>query len=236
MMQFAKQQKLLTISRNEMERRVDQRTAELTKSVKQRDLLLRELHHRIKNKMQIVDALLATQARHTGDADAWQALQDIRSRVYVLALAHQQLMESDLETFDVAPFLHELTSGIVANRADRSASLSVDALSLMVSIDFAAPPGLLATELVTDCLEHSLPWGSGRISLTLQRYETNAVVLTVSDNRLAPDVAVHADSNKDAQRVKFVRGLVAQLDGTMTERYETGSRVEIVLPIQEVPR
>jgi two-component sensor histidine kinase len=236
MAQFAKQQKLLTSSHEVLEARVVERTAELTESVKRHDLLLRELHHRVKNKLQIVDALLATQARHTSDAEARQALQDIRSRVYVLALAHQKLMQSDLETFDVAPFLRELTSGILANGADRSASLRVDALPLMVTIDFAAPLGLLATELITDCLEHSLPWGSGRITLTLHCNAADAVVLTVSDNRLAPELPDQADSSKAAQRTRFVKGLVGQLDGTMNVRYGNGSHVEISFPIQEVSR
>jgi two-component sensor histidine kinase len=235
--QFARQQKLLTISHEMLEERVVERTAELTESVKRHDLLLRELHHRVKNKLQIVDALLATQARHTSDADARRGLQDIRSRVYVLALAHQHLMQSNLETFDVAPFLHELTRGILANSADRSASLQVDALSLMVTIDFAAPLGLLATELVIDCLEHSLPWGSGRITLTLQLDAAHAaVVLTVSDNRLAPDLPDQADSSKAPQRTKFVKGLVGQLDGTMNACDGKGSHVEISFPIQEVSR
>lgn len=237
MVQFARHQKLLTSSHEVLEQRVVERTAELTESVKRHDLLLRELHHRVKNKLQIVDALLATQARHTSDADARQGLQDIRSRVYVLALAHQQLMQSNLETLDVAPFLQELARGILANIADRSASLHVDVVPLMVTIDFAAPLGLLATELVTDCLEHSLPWASGRIILTLQLNAADTgVVLTVSDNRLATDLLDQANSRKAAQRAKFVKGLVGQLDGIMNVRYGKGSHVEINFPIQEVSR
>jgi two-component sensor histidine kinase len=235
--QFAKQQKNLTNSHEVLEERVVKRTAELTETVKRHDLLLRELHHRVKNKMQIVDALLATQARHTSDADARQGLQDIRSRVYVLALAHQHLMQSDLETFNVEPFLRELTSGILANSADKSASMHLDVLALMVTIDFAAPLGLLVTELVTDCLEHSLPWASGRITLTLQRNAAlAAVVLTVSDNRFAPEFPDQENSSKAAQRAKFVKGLVGQLDGTMNLHYGKGSHVEIIFPIQEVSR
>jgi len=146
-------------------------------------------------------------------------------------------MQSNLETFDVAPFLHELTRAILANSADRSASLHVEALPLMVTIDFAAPLGLLATELITDCLEHSLPWANGRITLTLQRHAAGAaVVLTVSDNRLTPELPDQAGSSKAGQRTKLVKGLVGQLDGTMNVRHGKGSHVEISFPIQEVSR
>lgn len=234
MVQFARQQKLLMRSQEVLEARVIERTVDLTETVKQRDLLLRELHHRIKNKMQIVDAVLATEARHAGDADASRGLQDVRSRIYVLALAHQHLMQSDFETFDIAPFLRELAENTLANRKDSGASVTLEAIPLMVTIDFAGPMGLLVTELMIDSLEQSRRWGSGQITLTLQRNAADAVVLTVSDDRPAPDVPV--DAGKATQRTRVVRGLAGQLDGAMTERYDSGSHVEIVFPDQEVSK
>jgi two-component sensor histidine kinase len=235
MVQFARQQKFLMRSQEVLEERVADRTVELTESVKQRDLLLRELHHRVKNKMQMVDALVATQARHTVDADARQGLQDVRSRIYVLALAHQHLMQSDFETFDIAPFLHQLIDNILANRAERSVELTVEAIPLMVTIDFAAPLGLLATELIIDSLDHSPP-ENGRIALTLQRNDTQAVVLTVSDNRLATSAQAQADSNGVAHGTRIIRGLVAQLDGATTERYSNGLHIEIIFPVHEASK
>jgi two-component sensor histidine kinase len=235
MLQFARQQQLLVRSQGVLEARVAARTVELTGAVKQRDLLLRELHHRVKNKMQMVDALLASQARHTGAADARQGLQDVRSRVYVLALAHQQMMQSDFGTFDVAPFLHQLIDNVRANRAETSVELTVETSPLMVTIDFAAPLGLLAAELIIDSLDHSLPRG-GRIALTLGRTMNEAVVLTVSDNRLAAGIEVEADANRAARRMRIIRGLAAQLDGAATERYSDGLHIEIVIPAQEASK
>jgi two-component sensor histidine kinase len=234
MVQFARQQKFLVRSQEVLEDRVAARTVELTGAIKQRDLLLRELHHRVKNKMQMVDALVATQARHSGDAAARKGLQDVRSRIYVLALAHQQLMQSDFETFDIAPFLRQLTDNILANRAEKSIELVVETIPLMVAIDFAAPLGLLATELVIDSLDHSSSIG-GRVVLTLRLNITQAVVLSVSDNRRAASLRVDADSRSPTQRTKVIRGLVGQLDGTITERFSDGLHVEIVLPAQERP-
>ncbi|HEY0330159.1 MAG TPA: histidine kinase dimerization/phosphoacceptor domain -containing protein [Rhodopseudomonas sp.] len=217
MVQFARQQLLLTRSQDVLEARVASRTVDLTAAVKQRDLLLRELHHRVKNKMQIVDALLATQARHSRNAELRQTLNDLRSRIYVLALAHQQLMQSDFDAFDVAPFLQELTNNIMANGVDPSAELRLDSIALMVSIDFAAPLGLLVTELIIDCLEHSRPPGSGRIALTLRR-EADAVVLAIADNRSARRTDSGADVDKAALRTRVLKGLVRQLDATLSIR------------------
>ena len=232
MAQFARKQHLLMRSGERLEERVALRTIELTAAAKQRDLLLRELHHRVKNKMQIVDALLASQARYTRGADASQDLQDVRSRVYVLALAHQHLMQSDFGTFDIAPFLNQLTDNILANRAEKSVELTVEASPLMVTIDFAAPLGLLATELVIDSLDQSIASG-GRIALTLQRSTAQAVVLAVSDNRPAKSSQLESESNRAVHRTRIISGLVAQLDGAKTERYRDGLHVTIVFPAQE---
>lgn len=227
MVQFARQQKFLMRSQEILEEQVAARTVDLTGAVKQRDLLLRELHHRVKNKMQIVDALLASQARLSGDAGARQVLQDVRSRVYVLALAHQQLMQSDFDTFEVSPFLHQLTDNILANRAGSNVELTLEAPPLMITIDFAAPLGLLATELILDSLEQALPQG-GRIAVTLRNI-AQAVVIDISDNRLA-------GPNDAVQKSRVIRGLVGQLDGAMTERFDGGLHVEIILPVPEMAK
>ena len=133
MAQFARQQTLLIRSQQVLEERVVERTSALTKSVKQRDTLLRELHHRLKNKMQMVDGLLATQVRYTSDGDARQGLQDVRVRVFALGLAHEQLMQSeDFVVFDIAPFLRELAGAVRASDSARNVSMDVDVIPLMV--------------------------------------------------------------------------------------------------------
>ena len=89
----------------------------------QRDLLLREVYHRVKNNLQIVDLLLSMQERQLSDNEAKLALTTLRGRIQVLGLVHEQLMKSgDLVTFDIAPFLDELSRNIVASGADRTVS------------------------------------------------------------------------------------------------------------------
>jgi two-component sensor histidine kinase len=233
MKQFSEQQTWLARSRELLELRVNQRTAELTETIKQRDVLLRELHHRIKNKMQIVDALLAMQARQTGEPEARQTLHDLRSRISVLALAHQHFMASDFQTFDLEQFLRELTGTILANGTKSDAVLRLDASPLMVTIDQAAPLGLLVTELMIDCLEHCVAPAGARIALTIRRNEAHAGVLTLADNRPADDARLHkAASDKAQHRSRIVAGLVRQLDATMIVDRSHGS-VEITFPAPE---
>ncbi len=204
---------------------LDQRTAALV----QRDVLLREVYHRVKNNLQIIDALLAAQAGQFNDKDSATALLDLRQRVYALGLVHQQLMESkDLKTFDVAPFLQQLSDNIVEASVFREIKVSVRAIPLAVGLDFAIPLGLLVTELVTNSLRHAFPAGSGNIAVVLARNEEQKLALTISDDgqERALD-KVSTTGTKAGLGAKIISCLVAQLKGTITVRNEGGMRTEI---------
>src|SRR3546814_13188177 len=85
-----------------------------------RDLLLREVHHRVKNNLQMVDAMLAMQSRQVEDARTLGSIEQLRDRVHALAVVHAQLMASpDLRTFDEAEFLRELPAGPSASISSR---------------------------------------------------------------------------------------------------------------------
>lgn len=210
-----------------LERIVVQRTAAL----EQRDLLLREVYHRVKNNLQMVDALLFMQARNLGDPDARQALTALRGRVYTLGLVHQQLMGSEnLKTFDIAPFLKELSANILQSGDHAGVALSVEACPLDVGLDFAIPLGLLVTELITNSLKHAFPRDAGAISLVLRRDPGGEVVLTVADDgRGLAETGVGAPG----LGVSLLRGLVAQLEGTMVVTSEGGMKTEIRTPMPE---
>lgn len=215
-----------------LEHRVQERTAELTAALAQRDLLLREVYHRVKNNLQMVDGLLVMQARQLTDPASRQAMQGLRDRVYALGLVHHQLMGSeDLKTFDIAPFLQDLSANLVHGGAVREVTLSVEAIPLDVGLDFAIPLGLLVTELVTNSLKHAFPDGRGDINVSLGRAEDGALALVVADNGKGYDGAGSASENpKAALGVSLIEGLVAQLKGTIVIRSQPGAtRTEIRL-------
>jgi two-component sensor histidine kinase len=217
----------------ELERRVQARTAELTAALAQRDLLLREVYHRVKNNLQMVDGLLVMQARQLSDPEGRRAMQGLRDRVYALGLVHHQLMESeDLKTFDIAPFLRELSTNIVHGGAGRTVNLSVEAIPLDVGLDFAIPLGLLVTELVTNSLKHAFPDGQGDIDVTLERAEDGALVLVVADNGKGYNQGGPASEGpKAALGSSIIKGLVAQLRGTLMVESQRGrTRSEIRAP------
>ena len=217
----------LAEGRKTLEQRVIDRTADLQRMVTQRDLLLREVYHRVNNNMQVVDGLLALEAMHLTDAWAQQALRDMRTRVHVLGRAHEQLMVSaDLKTFDFAPFLRELAASVLTNRGDDGISLIVEAIPLMVTLDFAIPMGLVVSELMTICSKQAFLLGNGCVTLNLRNNIDN-FALAVSDNRLGSTNPADADGGETARRMRLLTSLVRQIDGTL-KMHDEGTCVEIL--------
>jgi len=207
-------------AKSDLEAVVEQRTAALG----QRDLLLREVYHRVKNNLQIVDSLLMMQARRLSEPEARAALETLRARVYALGLVHHQLMGSpDLETFDIAPFLRELSTHLLEGLGGGQATLSVRAAPLKVGLDFAIPLGLLVTELVTGAFAR----GGGSIAVALEAGEPGWLTLTVADDGAGRDAG--QDNSLGAN---IVEGLVQQLKGTMTVIEDGGVAVRLPAPVR----
>lgn len=197
---------------------------ERTAALQQRDLLLREVYHRVKNNLQIVDGLLVMQSREISDPDARTAMLGLRGRIYALGLVHHQLMESaNLKTFDIGPFLKELSHNIVDGGGETEVRLSVEAIPLNVGLDFAIPLGLLVTELVTNSLKHAFPAGTGAIRVMLDHGEGDELVLVVEDDGKGSG----GDTHRAGLGSTIIRGLIDQLQGRMTMRTEGGTRTEI---------
>jgi PAS domain S-box-containing protein len=220
-----KAQVALQAAKRELEDVVDERTLAL----QQRDLLLREVYHRVKNNLQIVDSLLVMHGRRLTDQHAKDFLLGLRGRIQALGLVHHQLMGStNLKTFNIAPFLKELTNNILDSGAADRISLSVQAVPLDVGLDFAIPLGLLVTELVTNSLKHGFPLKTGNLAVILEQDDDREVVLIVSDDgegRVDDEAA--SWPSKVGLGTTIIAGLVAQLRGTITVKREKGTRTEV---------
>ena len=200
---------------------------ERTVTLAQRDLLLREVYHRVKNNLQVIDSMLSLQANRLSDPVAKAALAGMRSRVYALGLVHHQLMGSpDLQTFEVAPFLEELSTNLIDGGAHRGVKLSVRADPLKVGLDFAIPLGLIVTELVTNSLKHAFPDGSGAIEVALETTAGGAVTLLVSDNGVG---SIDPGGRPGSLGMTIVKSLVRQLGGAMTVNTNRGHQTQIIL-------
>ena len=218
----------LTLARGELEATVEQRT----EALRQRDLLLREVYHRVKNNLQIVDSVILMEASVLKDQSDKAFLDALRNRVYALGLVHQQLMTSrDLQTFDFAPFLEELSENLIVAGASGAVELEVDACSLAIDLDHAVPMGLIVTELVTNSLKHAFPHGAGKVSISVRRNEEatpdSQIIVTVADNGVG-QAGGKVEGTGIGKRI--IEGLLRQLRGRMETDETQGTTTRLFLP------
>jgi two-component sensor histidine kinase len=234
MSQFVRQQSLLGRSRDALERAVSARTADLTEMVGQRDLLLREVHHRVKNNFQVINSLISFQAGKVETEEAKSALLSLHSRIYALGLVHQRLMQSDnLATFDIRAFLRDLCNNVAAlsSAEAREIKITAEADPLQTDLDFAGPLGLLVTELVSAAFEHFGEGQHGAIEVALHRGPEAQLILDVWDN--APRPPGTPDALSSGPRARIVTALVAQLSGTLEREQGEGTKVRVTMRLSE---
>jgi two-component sensor histidine kinase len=224
--QFVRQQRLLARTREALEQRVGERTADLTSMIAQRDLLLREVHHRVKNNFQVINSLINFQASHAASEETRAALHNLHGRVYALGLVHQRLMQSNnLSTFDIRAFLDDLCGNLASLSAAEARGIAVHAEAdpLQTDLDFAGPLGLLVTELVTAAFARFGAGESGAIGVSLRRSADGRLALIVRDDAPAHD-------GDDAGQSRILRALVGQLRGELSLAHETGTVATVLIP------
>jgi two-component sensor histidine kinase len=205
---------------------------QLQTSVREKELLLREIHHRVKNNMQIVDSLLYLQSRAIRDQIdpvAREAFTKSQSRIKSMAAIHDRLYRSgDLSGIDFGGYLHGLVPELLNfYGSNERITVRIEADTLFLPIDQAIPCGLIVNELVTNCLKHGFPGDrTGTVTICLQGLADGRRRLTVTDD----GAGIPADTggaDGDSMGLRLVRDLTRQLDGQFSIAGKVGTRAHI---------
>jgi PAS domain S-box-containing protein len=153
-------------------------------SLKEKEVLLKEIHHRVKNNMQVISSLLSLQSAYITDQSLLDMFKDTQNRIQSMALVHENLYHS--ETFaeiDFKAYINVLVDDILRSyKADRKTiTLIIDAKESLLDMDTAVPCGLIINELVSNAVKHAFPDGEGEITITLS-VDGEHVQLGVADN------------------------------------------------------
>jgi len=202
-------------------------------SLRDKETLLKEIHHRIKNNLQIVSALLGLQANALKGRDCRRALEDSQSRVKSIALVHEKLYRSDdLRSIDFSDYLQTLALSM--NRTysldQRGIVLRVEADPVPLDIDTALPCSLVVNELVTNALKYAFPEGGkgGTVQVSLKAEEGRLRLAVADDGQgLPPDLDFHHPPTLGLQ---LVNSLTGQLGAELTVQTRPGTRVELMIP------
>ena len=203
----------------------------VTDSLKEKVTLLKEIHHRVKNNLQVISSLLSLQAGGLEDPAAREAFADSIRRVRSMALIHERLYRSgNLSQIDFAQYLSAVALDLAHGLHRPGVGVNVEAQELMLSLDQAVPCGLIANELITNALKHAFPEGrKGMVVASLEPRPDGMVVLTVADNGvgLPPSFDVNASTSMGWSTV---RALVEQIGGTLSVASRSGARISVVFP------
>jgi two-component sensor histidine kinase len=210
---------------------VEQRTRELRSALVDKDLLLHEVHHRVKNNLQVVASLLHLQSAQTPDPRTREALRESESRVRAIALVHERLHQSAaLANLDMVGYLEAIGQGVIRSMAGRTAiTFGVEAGGVRLGADAAIPCGLIVNELVSNALKYAFP-GRARGSIAVRLTARGAsITLEVADDGvgLPPSVELR---RVPTLGLRLVESLADQLGGTVELHRSAGTCCQIRFP------
>jgi PAS domain S-box-containing protein len=203
---------------------------DLRASLREKEVLLQEIHHRVKNNLQVISSVLSLQSDTLGEGEAIAAFQDAQARIHSMALIHEILYQSsNLAQVNLAAYTRRLAAELL-----RSYQVEPERLRLVVETDEvwlsaekAVPCGLILNELVANCVKHAFPDGrSGTVRVTLRAEADAQVVLSVGDSGVGFPPGIDF-RHTDSLGLQLVGLLTEQLGGTLTLDRSEGTRFTI---------
>lgn len=201
----------------------------------QKDLLLREVHHRVKNNLQVIHSLLDLQVLKLDDHDVIGVLRDSQNRIRSMSLIHQTLYQSsNFARVDFQRFLDELVPSLIESYRSVVGQVSIDinAHEVKLPINEAIPCGLVINELVSNALKHGFAHAQqGSIRVTVLATEDNMVEISVSNDGhpIPPDLDFARSATLGFQ---LVRLLTRQLNGTLDIQRAGPTRISLRFPLE----
>ena len=204
--------------RREMEKKLE-------KALEDKEILMKEIHHRVKNNLMMISSLLNIQSHYIKDQKVKDIFTESQNRANSMALLHQELYESgDMKEIELSEYLRSLSTDIMHsyNSKDNSVDLTLDLEQGTIDVDRAIPIGLIATETIINSFKHAFPNGNGKILVKFYK-EDDSFVLIISDNGVGfpENLDFRSQGNMG---MMLINGLINQIDGSIDMRREEGTK------------
>jgi two-component sensor histidine kinase/ActR/RegA family two-component response regulator len=224
----------ITLMKWELERKEKKRReAEeyLKKSLDEKEILLREVHHRVKNNMQIISSILRMQSRNIDDPKLKDVLQESQNRIHSMALIHENLYSNkSLANIKFASYIKSLTGNIARTYASQQSIIKFDYKidDAYLPMDIAIPCGLIINELISNSFKYAFTnKPTGTISIHFKHIIDDQFQLIVSDNGVGIPNDVDITKTKSLG-MKILRKLVQQIDGELKYDFSNGTKFTII--------
>ena len=215
----------------ELEERIRTRNAEL----RERDALLQEIHHRVKNNLQVISSLINMQVRTLRESSTRAALQQCRSRVETMAQIHEMLYQSkDYANVPFGKYAKELATRVLSasGLSPDEVTIHYEMQDLSLAVDKAIPCALILNELISNALKHAFPKGAGAIRIELRQLPEGRILLCVSDDGVGIPAGFDP-ANSTSLGMQLVVTLAEQLDGRLEIEREPGGTFRLTFPSGE---
>ncbi len=202
----------------------------LRAALAEKDTLLKEVHHRVKNNLTVIVGLLSLQAAQMADPAARQALQESQQRVLSMAMVHEDLYRSsDLAQINFGKYLRDLAGRLASSYLNgEQVWMHMETEDISLPLEKAIPGGMLVNELLTNAFKHAFPGGrSGEVWLALQRQEDGKIRLAVADNGVGLPPGLDF-TNATSLGAQIVTMLARQLGGRLSVKTGEGATFEVI--------
>ena len=227
--QMGEQGVILTVVRDITERK--QAQDKIKDSLAEKETLLREIHHRVKNNLQVISGLLNLQSHYIDDEAVKTIYKESQNRIKTMALIHEELYQrEDLARINLAEYIRGLTNNLLISYAmtDRRVKLTLDLSDSDISIDTAIPCGLIVNELLSNALKHAFPGKKrGEVRVSLNTVDGSKYELTVRDNGVGLPEGMNIKKT-GSLGLRLVSILAEQLGGHLQIENDKGAAFRLV--------
>jgi two-component sensor histidine kinase len=213
---------------------IDEKNTALQKLADEREWLLREIHHRVKNNLQIVMSLLNTQSHYLTDTAAMLAISSSQHRIHSMSLIHKKLYQSDnLVQIHMPTYVSELVEYLkVAFDTGQRLRFSLQIEEINLDISQAVPVGLILNEAVTNSIKHAFPDNiEGTIKIKMEKKDKQHCALSISDNGIGS--ALDSPIASETLGMKLIKGLSGDIEGNLEINNVKGYNITITFPFEE---
>ncbi|MFD0962498.1 7TM diverse intracellular signaling domain-containing protein [Pseudofulvibacter geojedonensis] len=213
---------IITQQKQRLEKLVLERTKSLELKNKtiveqheEKSTMMREIHHRVKNNLQMINSMIRMQARYVEDPNSSEVLSKVQRRILTMAKLHEKMYQSDnLKLIDLNDYIHNIVSDLFEIHSNEKTNYSINIDSKVTfETEIILYIGLVISELVINSLKHAFPGKDGFILIELSNRTLNAFELKISDNGIGFDVEKFNSSNSLGQRL--IKSFVRQLNGEL---------------------
>ncbi|MBL7858144.1 MAG: hypothetical protein JNM57_10695 [Cyclobacteriaceae bacterium] len=206
---------------------VVEKNTELQTLISEKEWLLKEIHHRVKNNLQIVMSLLNTQSVYIDNEDAREAVRHSQQRMYAMSLIHQKLYESDhVAHVDIQPYVKELTTFLKEDSyAAENVNFKLTINQVQLDIAQAVPLGLILNEAITNSIKYAFPERRGTVAVDINM-EDEFVSIAIRDDGIGMPEGFNLEASQTLG-LNLIRGLAKQLSATLIMKDDSGFNVNL---------